>query len=447
MSAALLVGLVVVGAAALAAAGYVVLQLLPLSNGAVRVAPVSPARRLTAALALALVVAVLVGEAISIIRGPASFAAAGEQRYISAPVVYGAFALIAVTTIRHFSKAWPVWVIGLLVITALSTLFSPLAGPRFTLSTLLQGIVLFGGGALFAVCGLLDAKWEKRERRRLLQLLLGAGGVAGVLGFDTGIFSALVIPSAVALIYLARERVRLWPLWVAAGVFIIVEVLRANADAIDPSAASNGQLVIALALFALAIVPLRLRLFVVAAGAAAGVVLLLGSDVPGLFLGIGATLPDVTLAERAYETQQVVRQAAGNPVALLLGAGPGATVDLTSAPDAATLAASGRVLPAVPSVHLITSYFLLKTGLLGVIWLGSFIIAAALTAVRVLSSKHVDLFDLVLVALVLCGIVQAIPAATFILSNPLPVLLLALLHIRSRYPRDVTTPVAAFVLR
>ena len=421
-----LVAGVAVGVVGLVAGGYVALQLLPLRNGLVRAQRAMPDKRLIAALALALVTAITVGQVLTVARGGGSFAAAGEQRYITAPIVYGAFAMIAATTIRQFTRDWPVWVIGLIAITALSTAFSPLAGPRFTASTLVQGLVLFGGAALFAVCGLLNGEWGLPERRQLIRLLLGAGAATGLLGLATGIFSALVIPAAIIMIYLARERVRLWPIWTLIGIVVIVTVLRSNADAVDPSAASTGQLVVACAMLGMAALPLRVRPVLLVGGLVVGAALALTSDVPGLFLGIGDQLQDVTLAQRAYETQRVVRQAADNPVTLLFGAGPGATVDLSRSPDALTLASSGRTITAVPSVHLVTAYFFMKTGLLGLLWLGCYMAAAVWAAVRTLSARRVDLFELVLVTFTMCGIVQAIPAATFLLSNPLPLLLLAI---------------------
>lgn len=421
---------VIGGALALVALGFIVVQLVVVQNGTIRQDPPSPSRRLFAALAVSLLSAVVVGEAIALRSSGFSFAESGQQRYISAPFVYGSFALIALATTRYLAPRWPLWLIGLLIVTVLSTLFSPLAGPRFTAGTLVQGLVLFGGTALFGICGLFDIEWVGSQQRRLLTLLLGVGAAAGVLGLATGIFSALVLPTAALLIYLAFKQVRLWPLLAIIGGFIIVSSISANADAVDPSAASTGQLVVAAGVLALAALPRRARFPVVALGVLGGLVMLSGSDIPGLFFGRGADLKDVTLAQRAYETQQVFHQISTNPSTLLFGAGPGATVDLTLSPDSDTLAGSGRTLDAVPSVHLLTSYVLMKTGFVGLIWLMVYISAAAAAAVRALRRPVPDLLDLSLVVFVLCGVIQAVPAATFLFSNPLPALALAILHRR-----------------
>lgn len=426
---------VAVGLVGILVLGFVLTRLMPVRNGSTRIGPPSPATRVTVVLAIALLTAVVVGEFLILTQGGASFAIAGLQRYISAPVVYGGFALVAVTTAGYYVRRWPLWVLGLLVITAVSTLFSPLAGPRFTTATLLQGLVLFGGTALFAMCGLLNAEWSRTQRRRLLLLLLGSGTILGLLTLATGIFSALVIPTAAVLIYLARDRVRLWPVWAVAGIAIIVLTVQANSDAVDPSAASTGQLVVAGGILVLAAVPPRARLTLVVLGVLVGAIAAIGSDVPGLFFGRGADLDDVTLAQRAYETQQVIQQST-SPLTLLFGAGPGATVDLSLSPDAGTLASSGRVLQSVPSVHLLTSYVLMKSGLLGLAWLAVFLVAAFTATVRVLRRPRPDLFDLVLVVFVLCGIIQAVPAATYLFSNPLPALLLAILHVRHLHEED-----------
>ena len=424
---------VIGGALAVIALGFIVVQLIVVQNGTIRQDPPSPSRRLFTALAISLLSAVAVGEVLALRSSGFSFAESGQQRYISAPFVYGSFALIALATTRYFAPRWPLWLVGLLIVTVLSTLFSPLAGPRFTAGTLIQGLVLFGGTALFGICGLLDIEWVESQRRRFLTLLLGVGAAAGVLGLATGIFSALVLPTAALLLYLAVRRVRLWPLLGIVGAFIVVSSIMANADAVDPSAASTGQLVVAAGVLALAALPRRARLPVVVLGAVGGLVVLSGSDVPGLFLGRGADLEDVTLAQRAYETQQVFHQIGTNASTLLFGAGPGATVDLTLSPDSDTLAGSGRVLSAVPSVHLLSSYVLMKTGFVGLIWLLVYISAAGAAALRVLRRPVPDLFDLTLVVFVLCGIIQAVPAATFLFSNPLPALALAILHRRKEY--------------
>lgn len=438
---------IVGGALAVVALGFIVVQLVVVQNGTIRQDPPSPSRRLFTALAVSLLSAVVVGQVIALRSSGFSFAESGQQRYISAPFVYGSFALIALATTRYFAPRWPLWLIGLLIVTVLSTLFSPLAGPRFTAGTLIQGLVLFGGTALFGICGLLDIEWVQSQQRRFLTLLLGVGTAAGVLGLATGIFSALVLPTAALLIYLAFRRVRLWPLLAVVGGFVVLSSISANADAVDPSAASTGQLVVAGGILALAALPRRTRFPVVVLAALGGLVMLSGSDVPGLFIGRGADLEDVTLAQRAYETQQVFHQISTNPSTLLFGAGPGATVDLTLSPDSGTLAGSGRVLGAVPSVHLLTSYVLLKTGCVGLIWLVVYTGAAGAAAVRTLRRPVPDIFDLALVVFVLCGITQAVPAATFLFSNPLPTLALAVLHIHRAREDDGTDKVQIIGLR
>lgn len=410
--------------------GFAFTRLAGVRNGVVVIRQPDAAKRVTAAVAVAVAAAIAVGTTLDAASGGTDFSLSGEQRYLTAPVVYGIFVLVVLTTLPRLAPSWPVWVPLLLLSVTLSLLVSPLAADRFTLGSLLQGVVLLGGAAVFALGGLLRSDWQPFRQVWLLRVLLMIGVACGLLGLQTGVFSALVLPSAVAVVFLLRDRPRGWPLWCALGVVVIVLDRVRELGAIDQSAASTGQLLLAVAIFGLALLPRRARLVAVVVVLFLGLVVALQSEVPGLLIGRGTDLADVTLAERAYETQEAFRVASASPLTLIFGGGPGATLDLTDAPDSATLLASGRDLTAVPTVHLLTSYLVLKLGLLGLGWLGAFCIAALVTAVRVLSAPRPVYFDLVLLAFVITGIVQALPAATFLFSNPLPTLCLAILHVR-----------------
>jgi hypothetical protein len=134
---------------------------------------------------------------------------------------------------------------------------------------------------------------------------------------------------------------------------------------------------------------------------------------------------DVTIDQRAFEARTVLDLLSTTAWGQLLGFGPGATVDLTAAPDAGTLAASGRDLLAVDDVHLLSAYLLLKPRAFGIIWSLLLFRAAWKAAPPAYGPSSAETtWRIILVLYVAAGAVNALPVATNLLANPLvPILL------------------------
>jgi hypothetical protein len=134
---------------------------------------------------------------------------------------------------------------------------------------------------------------------------------------------------------------------------------------------------------------------------------------------------------RTYEAHQVRAAVRQSPVSLFFGRGFGSTIDMRKAPAvyAQTLVTSGRDLAHVPEVHLIGYSFLLKQGLLGLLWLLAFAIGVVVLGVRALerSARTRDPSLVVYAALAMLGLVAAAAAATHLPANPLDGLSLGLL--------------------
>jgi hypothetical protein len=153
---------------------------------------------------------------------------------------------------------------------------------------------------------------------------------------------------------------------------------------------------------------------------------------------------DVTIAQRAFEARTVLERLGTTTWGQLFGLGPGATVDLAAAPDANTLAASGRDLLAVDDVHLLSAYLLLKLGAIGIVWsllVFSAIWKAALPTFG--TSTAETTWRIVLVLYLAGGAVNALPAATNLFANPLvPIFLGVLWAARVRDRSEAVASVA-----
>jgi hypothetical protein len=155
------------------------------------------------------------------------------------------------------------------------------------------------------------------------------------------------------------------------------------------------------------------------------------------FTGDGRTLrgqyhgPDVSNFGRTYEAEQVRAEVRRSPVSLVFGRGFGSTVNLRGAPPvySQTLVTSGRDLAHVPEVHLLVYAFLLKEGLLGVLWLLAFAVGVAIVGLQALerSARTRDPSLVIYAALALLGLVAALAAASHLQANPLDGLSIGLL--------------------
>src|SRR5206468_1460928 len=122
-----------------------------------------------------------------------------------------------------------------------------------------------------------------------------------------------------------------------------------------------------------------------------------------------ASSPDLGIAQRSFEAARVFDLLGISWWAPLTGLGPGATVDLRGSPAGATLVVAGRDLSAVPDVHFLTAHLLLKTGVLGFVWLLILVIALWRSFQSCLgASDQLTTFRLGLVLFVTAGIANSL---------------------------------------
>lgn len=126
---------------------------------------------------------------------------------------------------------------------------------------------------------------------------------------------------------------------------------------------------------------------------------------------------DVTIAQRAYETRVVEQDTARSVARMLVGGGPGATMDMSVSPDRRTLQSAGRELHSVDDAHLLTTHMLLKLGWAGVIWLVLFLGCLVVTLIRAGRAGSTGRIGLGIYAAAMLA--YGIPAATNALANPL----------------------------
>ena len=137
---------------------------------------------------------------------------------------------------------------------------------------------------------------------------------------------------------------------------------------------------------------------------------------------------------RTYEAHQVREAIHSSPVSFLFGRGLGGSIDETKAPRlfAESLVFGGRDLAHVQEVHLLPYEFLLKYGLLGFIWLATFVVGVSILGLRALetAARRRDPTPVVYAALPLLGIAAALAAATHLQDNPLNALAVGVLVTR-----------------
>jgi len=297
------------------------------------------------------------------------------------------------------------------------------------------GLIVFATAAYGAGRAALAPAERSVDRVALLSLLaLGVGTQLYGLTTLSVLYSYYVAAAAAAPFYALRRRRDLWLLLPAA--FLLVR-------AVQTAGASSLHFQVVTAVAALGYLLLRTlnrwvgRASLVAGAAAVALVAATtsaGSALIGTYAG-----PDPSLASRTTEARQVRRAVDRSTLALALGAGLGATVDLSGTPRAnvITLEQSGRDIHHVNDVHLLEYEFLLKWGVLGLLWLAAFLLALLVVLFRAGErwvSDHeprIVLYSL----MVMTGLVEGSTAATSWFANPLPMLMLGMLVSAIAVPR------------
>jgi hypothetical protein len=366
-----------------------------------------------------------------------AFASFGATKRITLPLAYAVFTCAALLPSRLSRDqprvrppAWVVMPAIGIIVSLLGTAFS--APGRSTISDVLQGLALFVGFSFLAWFGLGATDWTERQGNALLWLLLAGGIVAGALGRPgvtplmtltiPGFFAALVM-----LIRSPGQRARYLLVTLVLGVMVILVLRPSPASASPVSMAVVGQVIVCAAVVFLLFIPRALRPPLIFAAVSAALFLFVQRGYFTLLTGQYSST-DVTIAQRAFEARTVLEQLETTTWGQLFGLGPGATVDLAAAPDASTLAASGRDLLAVDDVHLLSAYLLLKLGAFGIVWSLLVFSAAWKAALPAFgASTGETTWRIVLVLYLAAGTVNALPAATNLFANPLVPILLGVL--------------------
>jgi hypothetical protein len=238
---------------------------------------------------------------------------------------------------------------------------------------------------------------------------------------------------AIALVFL-RPQARTGG-FLRLTVAILLLASEAAASVIRTTTASTIGLGLLMGVAVLGYVALRLRplvpiaaLVAVAAVAVVGVVGFThdGAALRGQYRG-----SDQSNIGRTYEAKQVRAEVRSSPVSLAVGRGFGSTIDESGAPRTfrKTLTTGGRDLAHVPEVHLIVYAFLLKMGVMGLVWLAAFGLGLAVVAFQALerAARTREPAFVVYAALPLIGIAAASAGASNLQANPLNALILGLL--------------------
>lgn len=391
--------------------------------------------RVLIALGLALVFSLVVGLFLSSNAGGMQlFERFGLAKRLTLPVVYSLFFITLLFPIRDgFRFGKPIWWVTLFAVTTASTLVEILV-PRQSINLLnvMQTIVLVGGLLVGAAAGMRATLWSERDILAFISIVGSVALISQSLAVSVTPFDVVRVPAAFMLIYagLTRGKPFLFGLLcLASGAWIAYMNYIAVRSDTSASIAVITQIALCAALLCLKLLPKAARMPLIITGVGLLAWLTIRTGIWRIMLG--STMPswDVTLAHRAYEAQ-AVQVTLSNPWNFVFGGGPGATVDLSNSPDVATLLSAGRNITAVDDVHLLTSWLLLKFGVLGIAWFVLFAGAALHQGLRVMRINERFSFDFVLLLFVASAVVTALPAATYLFSNPLMALCMGTLVAR-----------------
>ena len=376
------------------------------------------------------------------------FAAFGIAKKVTLPIAYSAAAIVLTLPGPRGRPAlrFPLFWLGmwtLLIVGFSHTFFWSSQAP--ILDATVEGTLLFAGFLLFFLVGSTSGDWDEQDLSVFLILLSVVTVIAVYSGFALASLVALTTPLGFGLVLWAIQARHNRAAWLIAGLaFASSDAISLLADP-DSSIAALSQLGVCAALLVLVTLPRLVRLVVWSLSIPATAIGLVLSPIWPLMIGQWRGESDVTLAHRGFETAAVLDLILRSPASTLFGMGPGGYVDLTGSPDAQTLLASGRYLPAVDDVHLLTSWLLLKGGVLGLAAFMGFIVFLIVSTFKHIGDPTPRAFDTLLLMLIWSGIAMALPAATHVFANPLPALAAGLLLARQCSRSQKLLPQGRFV--
>lgn len=372
------------------------------------------------------------------------FAVAARLRHLVLTALYAitAIALVRLNPGRVVDERgrrvrWPLGRITVALPAVSFLLVTIVLADQVLLGESIQGAALVYGCFLAGWVGALARGLTPAQETEILRALIAVALLAASMDIVVAPLTALVAPAAGAAILLGRSNVRNRLLYTVAGFVILgVTILRLVTAPPwqPPSSAVIAQIGVTLVFLGVVALPSTTRVAVCAVGAAAAIALGVKAGALDLLLG-RSTSTDITIMQRSYEADAVWQAVRTRATTTVFGLGPGGTVNLENAPDASTLVASGRDLRRVESVHLLPSYILLKFGLLGLVLFGTVCVQSTKVLLRHLTGASAARQAMVL--FVVCGFVNALPAATFMFSNPLPALFLGYLSVARPQQRTI----------
>lgn len=380
----------------------------------------SPASVITVTLSISLIISGMLASILSVLSSALnSFQFFSFSKMIILPTVY-LLVFIALTWMSKQKVAvfrtLPLWwwvMLGILFVSTFLAIWIP--RQLILLSPALQGLALILGLLVFVVTGAAAHKWSTAEKYALLFVVIGAGVFVRISGVDLGPFSPMVFPAGVIALWLGVRLREHRLLLLTFGILLLLPGLST-----DLSLANISQLAVGLGLIVLFMIRRKYRKVLLATGI---IVVFIGASVSGLsklLFGDSNGVLDVTLSHRAFETMAVWEQNLNSPFSFLFGLGPSATIDLSQSPDVNTLLWSGRDIFRVDDVHFISSWIVLKFGVVGLmvllllfIWLGKELFAF------ISASDQIDYFIGSIWIIVLSGLAFGSPAATYIFTYPL----------------------------
>jgi hypothetical protein len=350
-----------------------------------------------------------------------AFARFSFAKQVTLPAVYLAFLVALLASPTRLRPSRPFWWYALAGTVFLSLLASVIY-PRqqVGLLSLAEGLALPVGFLLVSEISFRARPWSFVRVRKLFGLVAPVVGISLALGSSLTPYNGIAIPIGFVLVYLAIQRAfEGWPRFLAlagGGAIVVGEVGRLWSDP-DASLAVVAQVGVCTFLIVLGLLPRSLRVLAATTGTLVGLVYVVNSGYWRLVVGDVEEDWDVTLLHRSYETS-AVREAVSHPVSMIFGLGPAATVDLSSSPDASTLIASGRDINAVDDVHILTSWLLLKFGLLGILWGAVMLVHLARVVLRILRHDHGASANFGFAVLAVAVVALAFSAATNLFTNP-----------------------------
>lgn len=282
----------------------------------------------------------------------------------------------------------------------------------------------------------IDGDTGREMAAELVTVLLLLAAAQKLFGWDTTpVYTYMEAACAGALAFMLFQPRK--PRLVALGVLALV-LLGADAIAIKNGTGSTTSVELAAALGVIGYLVVRERKILpewaVVAIAVAAVIGFLSFTADGVTVRGQYHGSDQSQIGRTYEAHQVREAIHTSPVSFLFGRGLGGSIDETKAPRlfAESLVYGGRDLAHVQQVHLLPYEFLLKYGLLGFVWLATFVVGVSILGLRALeeAARRRDATPVVYAALPLLGIAAALAAATHLQDNPLHALAVGVLVTR-----------------